>query len=241
MQPSLYVALSGQIALEKRLETIAHNVANSSTGGFRAEEVKFSTIISLMPPDPAAFATSRGTFLSRKEGALTQTQNPFDVAVRGDAWLAIEVDGQTVYTRDGRMQMSPTGDLLTVGGHPVLDVGGAGITLDPAGGPPQIGSDGTIVQRGQQLGAIGLFRLPDDARLMRRENSGVVHSVEAEPALDFSRVGVIQGFVEGSNVNPVLEMTRLIAVQRAFEALTNSITNTEATFVEGIRTLGSTS
>jgi flagellar basal-body rod protein FlgF len=241
MQPSLYVSLSGQIALERRLETIAHNLANTSTAGFRAEEVKFSTIVSRVPPDPAAFATSNGTFISRRAGELVQTQNPLDVAVRGDAWLSIDVNGQQAYTRDGRMQMSPTGDLQTLNGHPILDVGGAPITVDPQGGPLQISADGTIVQNGRQLGALGLFRIPEEAKLTRVENSGVVPDQPAEPALDFSRVGVVQGFIERSNVNAVMEMTHLIAVQRSFEALTNSIATTEQTHLEGIRTLGSTS
>jgi flagellar basal-body rod protein FlgF len=241
MQPSLYVALSGQIALQKRLETIAHNVANVSTAGFRAEEVKFSTIVSNVPPDPAAFASSNGTYISRNAGDLVETQNPFDVAVRGDAWLGTTINGQQVYTRDGRMQMSPTGDLQTLNGHPVLDVGGAPITLDPNGGPPQIASDGTIVQNNRQVGVIGLFTIPENAKLVYAENSGVIPSAPAEPALDFNHYGVVQGFVERSNVNPVMEMTRLISVQRSFEALTNSITNTESTFLEGIRTLGATS
>ena len=241
MQPSLYAALSGQIALQKRLETIAHNVANVSTAGFRAEEVKFSSLVSRVPPDPAAFATSNGTYISRTPGELVQTQDPFDVAVRGDAWLAIDVGGQQVYTRDGRMRMAPTGDLQTLSGYPILDVGGAPITIDPNGGPPQIASDGTIIQKNRQLGALGLFTIPDEAQLTYAGNSGVIPSkAAAEPALDFTHVGVIQGFIERSNVNPVLEMTHLIAVQRSFEALTNVMGSTENTFLEGIRTLGAT-
>jgi flagellar basal-body rod protein FlgF len=241
MQPSLYVSLSGQIALERRLETIANNVANVATAGYRAEEVKFGTILSRVPPDPANFANTKGTYISRRAGELVQTQNPFDIAVQGDAWLSIDAGGQQVYTRDGRMKMTGTGDLQTLNGYSVLDVGGAPITLDPRGSTPIISADGTITQDKRQIGAIGLFQIPDQAKLTRFENSGVIPAQPAEPALDFSRVGVVQGFVERSNVNPVMEMTRLIMVQRSFEALTTSITSTENTFVEGIRTLGSPS
>ena len=241
MQPSLYVALSGQIALQRRLETIAHNVSNVSTAGFRSEEVKFSSILSRVPPDPAHFATSKGTYISRRAGELVQTQDPFDVAIRGDAWMAIDINGQQAYTRDGRLRMSPTGDLLTVEGHPILDVGGAAITIDPNGGPPAIAADGAINQGGRQLGVIGLFTIPEEARLTYAGNSSVIPSVEAEPALDFARYGVVQGFIERSNVNAVMEMTHLISVQRAFESLTNTISSTEAAFIEGIRTLGAPS
>ena len=241
MQPSLYVSLSGQIALERRLETIAHNVANTSTAGYRAEEVKFSTIVSRVPPNPAAFATAKGNYLSRRTGELTQTQNPFDIAWRGNAWLSIDANNRQVYTRDGRMMMTPDGNLQTLNGHAILDVGGAPITLDPTGGPPTIVDDGTIIQNNQQAGVIGLFTIPEDAKLAQFENSAVIPDQAAEPALDFTSVGVIQGFIERSNVNPVMEMTRLISVQRSFEALTNAITTTEAAYIEGIRTLGATS
>jgi flagellar basal-body rod protein FlgF len=139
------------------------------------------------------------------------------------------------------MHMTPTGDLQTLNGYPILDVGGAPITIDPNGGPPQIGADGSIVQNDRLLGAVGLFTIPDEAKLTYAENSGVIPSLPAEPALDFTRFGVIQGFVERSNVNPVMEMTHLIAVQRSFEALTNTMSSTESTFTEGIRTLGSPS
>jgi flagellar basal-body rod protein FlgF len=229
------------MALEKRLETIAHNVANVSTTGFRSEEVKFSSILSRVPPDPASFATAKGTYISRKPGEFVETQNPFDVAVRGDAWLSIDMNGQQVYTRDGRLKMTQNGDVQTLNGYPVLDVGGAPITIDPNGGPPQIAADGTIAQQGRQLGALGLFTIPEDAKLTYAENSSVIPSLPAEPALDFARYGVVQGFMERSNVNPVMEMTHLISVQRSFEALTNVISTTEATYVEGIRTLGATS
>lgn len=241
MQPSLYVSLSGQIALERRLETIANNVANASTAGFRSEDIKFSTILSRVSPDPTNFVTDNGAYISRRPGEFVQTQNPFDIAVRGDAWLSINAGGQQVYTRDGRMKMTGTGDLQTLSGNPVLDVGGGPITLNPRGGPPTISGDGTILQDNRQVGVIGLFRIPDEAKLSRVENAGVLPNQAAEPALDFSRVGVEQGFIERSNVNPVMEMTRLIMVQRSFEALTNSINATETTFAEGIRTLGSPS
>ena len=73
------------------------------------------------------------------------------------------------------------------------------------------------------VGAIGLFRIDENAKLTRAENSGVIPDRPATPALDFSNVGVLQGFVESGNVNPVMEMTRLIEVHRAFDALTNSM------------------
>jgi flagellar basal-body rod protein FlgF len=241
MQPSLYVSLSGQMALMRRLETVAHNVANTTTAGFRAEEIKFDQLISDETDAPTAFVSAQKTFLSRKAGDIVRTDNPLDVAVSGDAWLAIQAPGGTVYTRDGRMTMTPEGDLRTLNGYPVLDVGGSPLQLNPNGGTPTIARDGTITQGDQRLGAIGLFTIPDNAKLVRSGNSGVIPDQAAEPALDFTKNGVQQGFMEQANVNPVLEISRLIQIQRSFDSISNTLTQAEQTLGDAVRTLGETS
>jgi flagellar basal-body rod protein FlgF len=241
MQSSLYVALSAQLALQRRLETISNNVANASTAGFRAEEVKFDTVLSQTTLDPVAFASASEAYMSRKTGEFVRTDNVFDVAVEGDAWLAVDAPGGPVYTRDGRMRMTPTGELQSLTGYPILDAGSSPIQLDPNGGPPQIARDGMITQGGRQIGAIGLFTIDPNAKLTRFENSGVIPNVPAEAALDFTQVGVAQGYMERANVNAVMEMSRLIMVSRSFDAVSNAIKESEATLGEAIRTLGPTS
>lgn len=241
MQPSLYVSLSGQMAMMRRLETLAHNVANVTTAGFRAEEVKFEQLISQETDAPTAFVSTGSSYLSREAGAMVRTENPLDVAVTGDAWLAFQGPNGPVYTRDGRMTMTPEGELRTLTGYPVLDVGGAPIQLNPNGGPPTIARDGTLSQGQAQAGALGLFTIPQDARLSRFDTSGVLPDRAAEPALDFNRVGIMQGFVEQANVNPVSEISRLIQIQRSFDSISNSITRSEETLSSALRTLGETS
>jgi flagellar basal-body rod protein FlgF len=242
MQSNTYVGLSAQISLQRRLETIANNVANATTAGFRAEEVKFETVLSRTSADPVAYVSSGQTYLSRKSGEFVRTDNLFDVAVQGDAWLAVQTAaGTTAYTRDGRLRMSETGELTSLNGQPILDAGATPIRLDPNAGPPRIGSDGTITQNKRQVAALGLFVIDQRANLTRVENAGVVPDRPATPALDFAKVGVHQGYTERSNVNPVLEMSKLIMVQRAFEAVTASLKDQDASQLEAIRTLGATS
>src|SRR4051794_8234486 len=84
MQTNLYVALSAQIALQKRIDTIANNVANAATAGYRAEEVKFESRLQQLGADSVAFAAAGNTYLSRRAGEMVQTGNPLDVAIRGD-------------------------------------------------------------------------------------------------------------------------------------------------------------
>lgn len=241
MQSSFYVGLSAQISLQRRLETIANNVANASTTGFRAEEVKFEQALSRASSDPVAYATAGKPYLSRRSGEIVRTDNLFDVAVQGDAWLAVQSPAGPVYTRDGRMRMADSGELMSLANQPVLDAGGAPLRLDPNAGPPRIGRDGTITQNNRQIGALGLFKIDERANLRRVENGGVLPDVPATPALDFAKVGVQQGYIERANVNPVLEMTKLIMVQHAFEAVTASLKDSDASQQEAIRTLGATS
>ena len=172
---------------------------------------------------------------------MTKTDNPLDVAIQGDGWFAFQGPSGPIYTRDGRFKMNENGDLLTVDGYQVLDAGGAPIALDPMAGSPIVGRDGTVMQGTNQVGAIGVFNLRSESKLTRFGNSGVLSSVPGEVVQDFTSNGVQQGFSEGSNVNPVLEMTKMIAVQRSFDSAATTIQESESTFMDAIRTLGPSS
>lgn len=238
MQSGIYVALSSQRALDKRLITIADNVANANTIGFRATEVKFEDIVSGLGDKSVSFASTGDTYLSTKIGPLRETGNPFDFAIQGEAWFGIETPAGPVMTRDGRFTMLETGELVTLEGYPVLDAGGAPIQLDPLGGAPEVGADGTLHQNGQLVAALGLFEFQPGLNFQRYGNSGIVPSGAPEPVVDRMDVGVAQGFLEDSNVNPVLEITRLIQVQRAFEQVSALIRDSESTFDQAIAALG---
>lgn len=241
MQSGLYVALSSQMAFQKRMDTIANNVANASTPGFRREEIKFEAMLDQAASEPVAFASTGDTYIKRDPGQIIRTGNPLDVAVQGDAWLGIQTPSGTVYTRDGRMQITAEGQLQSIAGYPMLDAGGAPIQINPNAGPLQIASDGMITQNGLQLGAIGLFTIDPGASLSRFENSGVIPDQPAVPTLDFNRFGIVQGHIEGSNVNPMWEMSQLILASRSYDAVSNSIDQSEDSLRQAIKALGPTS
>lgn len=239
MQSGLYVALSGQVALERRLQTIATNVANMTTPGYRADGVRFEAQMAKTGDSLVAFAGNGTDFISRQTGEISKTGNPLDVAVQGDAWLAVKAPVGVVYTRDGRMTISESGELTTMNGYSVLDAGGAPILLEATAGPPEISRDGVITQNNAQVGALGLYAIDDDAKLTRYNNSGVIPDKPATAVLDFTANGVAQGFVEGSNVNPIMEMAKLITLTRAFDGVTSATEKTEASLTDAIKTLGS--
>lgn len=239
MQNGLYVSLSSQIALEKRLTTLADNVANMGTVGFRATQVKFEDLAFGLGEKSISFASAGDSYLSPTAGNLQETGNPFDFAIQGNAWFGIQTPAGVVMTRDGRFTMTEGGQLMTLEGHPVVDAGGAPIQLNPQAGAPEVSRDGALRQNGQLVGAIGLFDFEPGANFVRFGNSGIVPQRDPEPVVDRMDVGVVQGFVENSNVNPLREMTNLIMVQRAFDNISALSRDTESTFNEAIRTLGS--
>lgn len=232
------VGVSGQLALARRLETIASNVANAGTVGYKAEAVTFATLVSRTQPFQTSFAFDGGPHVDLSGGGFKETGNPLDLAVRGNGFLAISTPQGTAYTRDGRLQMLPTGDIVTLEGHPVLDPGGGPLTADPDGGALEIASDGTIRQAGRSIGAVGLFEIDLTRGYGRYENSAFLPTAPATPIDDFTGNGIVQGFTEESNVNPVLEMTRLIAVQRAFEAMSTGLEQRDQALRDTIQALG---
>ncbi len=241
MQSNFYVGMSGQIAVERRLQSIAANIANMNTAGYRADGVTFATVLSTSGDNPVAFSSAGAQYISRRNGEVTKTDNPLDVAVQGSAWLAVKSPKGIVYTRDGRMQMAPSGELKSITGLPILDVGGSGLLLDPTAGPPTISSDGMVTQGGKQVGALGLFDIDPSATLTRAENSGVIPDRAATPVLDFTSTGVLQGFVEGSNINPILELSKLITIQHALDGMTQANQTADSSMSDAIKTLGGAS
>lgn len=241
MQSGLYVSLSSQIALERRLTTIADNMANANTVGFRATDVKFDQVLSNTQNDigaKVAFVSQGNDYLSERQGELSQTGNNLDFAVRGDAWFAINTPVGKVLTRDGRFTLSETGELMSSRGYPVLDAGGAPIQVQRDGGPLRVGRDGNIYQNEKLVGSIGLFGADLAQGFVRYENSGVIPTQTAQPIVNSNSVGVMQGFLEQSNVNGIGEMTQLIQVNRAFESISSLMKDSEASLDEAIKTLG---
>jgi flagellar basal-body rod protein FlgF len=241
MHAAPHVSLSAQLTLERRLTTLALNVANMNTVGYRATGVNFHELVSRTGNDPVAFVSGGHDYITRTHGPLIQTGNPLDIAVQGEGWLAMQTPRGTVYTRDGRMRMQPNGALQTVDGYAVLDAGGAPILLDPDGGTPTIAGDGMITQGGRQVGAIGLYEIDPKANFTRFENSGVIPDKPATPVLDFTSNGIVQRSVEGSNVNPVMEMAKLMMISRAFESVTGGTSSNESTLKDAIKILGGAS
>lgn len=238
MQSGLYVALSSQISLERRMTTIADNLANMNTVGFRATQLKFDDVVAKAEGVRVAYVDEGAEYVSTRNGGLTQTKNPLDFATKGDTWFSIETPSGQAITRDGRFSILDTGALVTLEGYPVLDAGGGPIMLDPNAGPPDLSQDGTLFQNGNPIAALGLFESDIGADFIRAGNSAVIPAQAPQPVVDRAGAGVVQGYVEQANVNPIQEMTQMITVSRAFENITQLMRDSETSMSDAIKTLG---
>lgn len=217
MQDGLTVSLTGQVAMEERLTSLANNVANSRTVGFRATQITFDEVLKSVDNERVSMVSKGEEVISGRAGGLESTGNALDLAISGDAWFQVQSDGVNVMTRDGRFKVDDQGALVTLSGDAVLDGGGAPIQIDIAAGEIDIAGDGVISQNGNIVGGVGLFSFEPGIDFERYGPSGFRANATTGPLVDQSKAGVMQGYVEQSNVNPIQEITRLITVQRSFE------------------------
>lgn len=239
MEISTYVALSGQLTIEQRMATLAGNIANANTPGFKAGSVDFKTLLTSAGVGGSAFAATSSTALDMSTGGLTHTSNPLDLATSGGALFAFQSQKGVYYSRDGRLTTAPDGQLQNLQGHSLLDSSNAPISLDPSAGEATVARDGSISQGGKVVGQVGLFLLNLADGYNRFGSAGIVTNAPAESTSDFTNFGITQGYIEGSNVNSVLEMVNLIEVSRAFEAMSTFADKAMEAERNAIETLGS--
>lgn len=215
MDTSLYVNLSRQTAVSRQLEVVANNLANVTTTGFRAERAVFDEALRKAgKSDEVAYVIDRATYTDHRPGAMIQTDNPLDIAIKAKGFFQVQTPDGPRYTRDGRMALSPTGELVSIDGRAVLSAQGAPIQLPPEASEILIANDGTVSADGIDLGRIGVFAF-DDELALRREEAG--RFAAPGPANPVENPLVQQGMIEGSNVDPITEITRLIDLSRAYE------------------------
>jgi len=198
------------------MDVTAHNIANLNTVGFRAERPVFANYMQRTGEDIRTdFVIDRATYTVAREGALSETGNPFHLAIRGDGFFAVETPQGERYTRDGRFQLDDLGRLVSLAGRPVLDQGSGEIVIPEDAETVDIARDGTVSADGDIIARIGLVRFEADNALLREED-GLYRSDEIPAAA--ADASVVQGMVENSNVQPIVEMTRMMEISRAYMA-----------------------
>jgi flagellar basal-body rod protein FlgF len=216
METPGYTTLSRQTGLKAEMQAIANNIANISTAGFRKEGLIFSEQVAALEPGEPSLSMAVGDVrvTSSAQGPLSQTGGTFDFAIEGDGFFMLETPDGEALTRAGVFTPNEAGELVNMDGFRVLDTGGAPIFIPSDANSIALASDGTLSADGQPLTQLGVFMPEDPNSLNRRDGVSFIADSATFPV---EEPVILQGFVEGSNVNAVSEVARMIEVQRAYE------------------------
>jgi flagellar basal-body rod protein FlgF len=228
MENAVLVGLSRQMTLERQIDVIANNVANVNTTGFKADKSLFQEFLTSNAHEDnfvgrdrrISFVQDRATFHEFAQGPLEQTKNPLDVAVDGRSFLVVQTPGGERYTRDGGLQINQQGQLVTLSGNPVLGTGGP-IQFQPGDKEINITADGvvSVIEGANRIDSLrGKLRLVrfDQPQMLKKEGSNLYAAADGAAAVPDPLGTVRQGYIEKSNVNAVVEMSRMIEVTRAY-------------------------
>jgi flagellar basal-body rod protein FlgF len=242
VENAAYIGLSRQMTLRRELDIVANNIANADTTGFKVEQLLLGTEVGERARNDAvrpgvSFVLDGGVGRDYGQGPLNQTGRPLDFGIEGEGvFFEIETDQGPAYTRDGAFTLDPEGRLVTEAGHRVQGQSGE-IILDPALGQPAVAADGAISQNGQPVGQLKLVRF-DALAALSKGGDGLYRNASNAVAMDATDARVRQGMLEGSNVNPILEITNLIEISRAYERITRMIENTNDLSRRAVERLG---
>lgn len=228
MDRRIYLSMSGAKATMQRQDVLANNLANVSTNGFREELQSFRAVpVRGDGASTRAYALETTTGYNPDSGAIVATGRSLDVAVKGNAWLAVQsLDGTEAYTRAGSLDINADGTLVSRGGLPVVGTGGP-ISV-PANAEVSIGGDGTVSARppGGVSAPIGKLKLATSEAPLKRGEDGLFRSPTGDLA-DDPAAQVQDSALESSNVSAVSTMVAMIAAARQFEAQMKSMQTSE--------------
>ncbi|MGH6966578.1 MAG: flagellar basal-body rod protein FlgF [Phenylobacterium sp.] len=224
MDNALYVGLSRQMVLRREMDIVANNIANADTSGFKVESLMTKEqpgppAFTLQGPKPVKFVSANGVARDFGQGGLHRTDAPFDLAIEGQGFFKINTKDGDRYTRDGRFRTDDLGRLTTQDGQTVADEGGGEITVDLQKGQITVAQDGTVSQGSERVGKVGVFKFDTLSVLEKKGGNLLANTSNSQPAPAVD-AKLRQGMLEESNVKPILEITRMIEVSRAYEQVT---------------------
>lgn len=232
MGETTIINLSRLMALQRKLDVVANNVANSDTTGFRAKQPTFQEYLSPSKDSepskkdrPVSLVDAGLSFTDTSRGAIKLTGNPLDVAINGEAYFVVQTEQGDHYTRDGSFTLDSAGRLVTGDGKPVMTESGV-LNVPQREGDIAIGADGTISNKKRILGRLRLVSFdgvesirPSGANLLRTDRPPVVVSPGS--------VQLVAGALEKSNVQPIFEMSRLSEMTRSYEMVSGLLKNSQ--------------
>lgn len=254
MLKGLYTAAAGMLSTDMSVDTIANNLANVNTVGFKGSRVNFKTFPEMMirkiselgDKEVGGIATGNQvfeTFVSQMPGTLHQTGNTFDLAIQGDGYFTVKSNtGDTFYTRAGNFRVDDQGYLTTIDGLKVQGKQGD-ILLNLDEGPFNFTPSGELTAKGRNVAQVQVTRFEDNQSLSKVTASlysatPASRELPESGATGAAGYSISQGFVEESNVNPVSELVNTIQGQRLYEALQKNIHMHSETLQKAVNEVG---
>ena len=243
MENAFLVGLSQQMAANRAMEVIANNLANMSTPAFKRESVQFEQYVVPVPATEAegsgtvdvSFVLDRGVSRDLSEGRFDPTGSQFDLALSAGAYFVVQTPDGERYTRNGHFKLDDQGRLVTDDGYQVQSDGGP-ITLQPQDGDLKASIDGTLSTNLQLLGKLRIVQFADERAL--KKTGASLYDAGGQPPQASTTATVHQGVVEKSNVEPVIEVSRMIEVLRAYQSSADLTKSGEDLLKQAIEKLG---
>lgn len=239
MENTSYIALSRQNALWRQLDVVANNMANANTPGYKSEQMMFREYLM----DTRSSDRSTGTKLSyvqdvgilrdTREGPLTKTDNPLDFAIHGEGFFQIETEGGMRYTRSGHFRLDEGGMLVDSRGFAVMDSNDNPLIFAPDETRISVAPDGTVSTENGTVGTLKVVRFENEQD-MRKAGDNLFETTQEATVVQ--RPAIVQGMMEESNVQPVLEITKMTELLRQYQAVQNMIEKEHERQIKAIET-----
>jgi flagellar basal-body rod protein FlgF len=258
MQKSIYTPVSGALAQERVLEMIANNLANVNTTGFKGDRVSFERLVSEpmkhyaspLPPanykvdlnkigplvgNEVAYVGISDVSRDTAQGPSVQTHNASDLMIEGDGYFVVNTHDGERLTRSGSLNINSQGILVSKQGDPIMGRNGA---IKLASGKFEVNQIGEVIQGNQLIDQVRVVVPANEAELQRVGNNLYTHNGSAESLQEEQFPQVKQGYLEGSNVNAIRNMTAMILAHRSYEAYQKAVSNYDQIMEKSSNSIG---
>ena len=223
MDNTKYIALSRQMALWKKMDVVSNNMANMNTAGYKQGDAVFSTFVAETQNAqgfgkvPVYFTQDLGQYNDFAGGAIVETGNTFDLALHGDGFFSIETPNGEMYTKKGQFTLDANGQLVTNEGHPVLSENNEPFYFAPGETDISITESGEVTTENGIVGRLKIANFADNQELLKVAGSLWKNKDGNEMQIGPDNSKILQGSIEKSNVEPMMEMTKMLKLQRSYE------------------------
>jgi flagellar basal-body rod protein FlgF len=214
-----YIGLSQQMALYHQMDIVANNIANMNTPGFKSQNLMFKEYLNQTSDQGEKISQVQdyGSYRDTKQGSLTQTGNNLDTAIQGNGYFAVQTAQGIRYTRDGSFSLDSSGNIVTQSGDQVMGSSGSPLTVQQGAAQINIMQDGEVATDKGTVGTLKVVTFANEQALVA--TGGGLYDAQGAAEQPVDKPQVLQGMLEGSNVQPITEMNRMINISRMYQAV----------------------